>query len=102
MSGLESRSLGAEAYRRQLTAVDLGHEEADNRVMGSTRQRRSRQRMGECVYCGAIGPITDDHVPPRSFFPATAPKNLITVPSCPTCNQEFGMDDDYARLVFTS
>jgi hypothetical protein len=70
--------------------------------MGTTRQRPRQQRSGECVYCGAIGPITDDHVPPRSFFPAKAPKNLITVPSCAACNQGFAADDDYARLLLTT
>ncbi len=70
--------------------------------MGSVRLKKGRQRTGECVYCGARGPITDDHVPPRSFFPSTAPKNLITVPSCATCNQGLGKDDDYARLLFIS
>ena len=46
--------------------------------------------------------MTDDHVPPRSFYPRTPPKNLITVPSCETCNKTFAKDDDYARLVLTT
>jgi hypothetical protein len=54
------------------------------------------------VYCGTKGPITVDHVPPRSFYPSTPPGNLITVPSCRKCNQAFGKDDDYVRLVFAT
>jgi 5-methylcytosine-specific restriction endonuclease McrA len=55
--------------------------------------------VGECVYCGVLGPVTDDHVPPRSFYPAIPPKNLITVPSCEPCNIGFSKEDDYVRLV---
>jgi 5-methylcytosine-specific restriction endonuclease McrA len=88
--------------RHKLEATPAVALRTDNRVIGSTRERPKRQRSGECVYCGVIGPVTDDHVPPRSFFPATAPKNLITVPSCAACNQGFGKDDDYARLVLTT
>ena len=61
----------------------------------------NRSTSGECVYCGRIGPLTDDHVPPRSFFPDPPPPQLITVPSCARCNRSFAIDDDYVRLVLT-
>jgi hypothetical protein len=68
----------------------------------STKRATQSTRIGECIYCGTKGLITDDHVPPRSFYPAVAPKNLITVPSCEHCNAGFAEDDDYVRLVLTS
>lgn len=63
---------------------------------------KRKKKKGTCVYCGFQGPVTDDHVPPRSFYPKAPPKNLITVPSCETCNKTFAKDDDYARLVLTT
>jgi hypothetical protein len=66
-----------------------------------TKRRSGRQQQGECVYCGTLGSVTNDHVPPRSFFPTPPPPNLITVPSCAKCNSSFGADDDYVRLVLT-
>jgi hypothetical protein len=60
------------------------------------------KRIGQCVYCGAVGPVTDDHVPPRSFYPKSPPPNLITVPCCEKCNVKFGKEDDYVRLVLTT
>lgn len=61
-----------------------------------------KQKKGPCVYCRMEGLITADHVPPRSFYPALSPKNVITVPSCEGCNKLFALDDDYVRLVFIS
>jgi hypothetical protein len=61
-----------------------------------------KQKSGICVYCGREGPITDDHAPPRSFYPDPPPKNLITVPCCEACNKSFAKDDDYVRLIFTT
>jgi hypothetical protein len=55
-----------------------------------------------CVYCGETSDLTDDHVPPRSFFGTPPPPNLITVPACSSCNAGFNVDDDYVRLVLTS
>ena len=61
----------------------------------------SPKKIGECIYCGAQGLLTADHVPPRSFYPSIPPDNLITVPSCRECNPRFTQDDEYARLVLT-
>ena len=58
-----------------------------------------RKRRGECVYCGAVGTLTDDHVPPRNLFPRDPPKNLVKVPCCYACNQAASKDDEYFRLV---
>lgn len=37
------------------------------------------RRVENCYLCGATDGLTDDHVPPKSFFPTPRPKNLITV-----------------------
>ena len=55
--------------------------------------------MKECVYCGAIGADTRDHVPPRGIFSEPRPTNLITVPACRQCHgDETSKDDEYFRL----
>jgi hypothetical protein len=66
------------------------------------QQAEQAQKTGECAYCGALGPITGDHVPPRSFYPTLPPDNLITVPSCKECNGGRNTEDDYVRLVLTT
>ncbi|MCX6639210.1 MAG: hypothetical protein NTW14_01840 [bacterium] len=54
-----------------------------------------------CIYCGTRKATTRDHIPPASFFPDPKPSNSITVPCCPTCNNDFGRDDEYVRNVIT-
>lgn len=44
--------------------------------------------------------ITDDHVPPKCFFPKPRPSNLITVPSCLKCNQGIGKDEEFFLATF--
>jgi hypothetical protein len=56
-------------------------------------------RVGECVYCGTRGPITQDHVPPKGLFPKPRPNTLITVPSCVKCNLDSSVDDEYFRAM---
>lgn len=51
-----------------------------------------------CVYCGESAQ-TDDHVPPKLLFPRPRPSNLITVPSCRSCNAGFETDDEYFRVA---
>ena len=58
-----------------------------------------KAKTGECVYCGAIGKITPDHIPPKSLFPTPRPSNLIVVPSCLSCNHGASLDDEYFKLV---
>lgn len=55
-----------------------------------------------CVYCGSTANLTKDHIPPRCFFDTPPPPNLITVPSCRTCNERFSRDDEKARNLLTS
>lgn len=40
-----------------------------------------------------------DHVPPKNLFPEPRPSDLVTVPSCRTCNATASKDDEYFRLV---
>lgn len=58
-----------------------------------------KQKQGKCIYCGAMGDITDDHVPPKGLFPKPRPSNLITVPACESCNGGEHLDDEYFRLM---
>jgi hypothetical protein len=50
------------------------------------------------VYCGKPS-NTRDHVPPKLLFPKPRPSNLISVPSCKTCNVGFSKDDEYIRIA---
>ena len=56
-----------------------------------------------CVYCGLEEPDsryrTRDHVPPKNSFPEPRPSDLITVPSCRSCNETASMDDEFFRLM---
>ena len=61
--------------------------------------RQQDRKLGTCVYCGGVGPISRDHIPPRNLFAKPRPGNLITVPSCRTCNEAASKDDEYFRLV---
>jgi hypothetical protein len=60
--------------------------------------RKGKQRTGECVHCGAVGPVTDDHVPPKNIFAPPRPP-LLTVPSCRACNAGSSLDDEYFRAM---
>jgi hypothetical protein len=62
---------------------------------------KSKKRNGQCVYCGQIGPITYDHVPPQNLFGLPKPTNLIKVPSCFKCNNEASKDDEYFRFTIS-
>lgn len=66
--------------------------------------RRKPHKIGECVYCGKVAPITDDHIPPQNLFAKPRPSNLIKVPSCKEChseNKQVSQDDEYFRLMLT-
>jgi hypothetical protein len=59
------------------------------------------KRKGVCAYCGKIGPLTRDHIPPRCLFGKQPPANLLTVPSCLDCNHTASEDDEYLQMVFS-
>lgn len=58
-------------------------------------------RTGICVYCGAHGIVTSDHVPPKCLFPPETRVNLITVYACPTCHDSYKLDDEYFRVILS-
>lgn len=64
--------------------------------------RNLPKKTGECVYCGDVGSITYDHIPPKSLFAKPKPQNLVTVPSCLACNGGASDDDEYFRLLCTA
>src|SRR5262245_41527341 len=62
---------------------------------------KSLPRMGQCIYCGEIRELTDDHIPPKNLFAKPRPNDLIEVPSCKVCNGGASKDDEYFRLMLT-
>lgn len=64
----------------------------------------TRQKKELCVYCHSPKDLTRDHIPPKSFFPAPRPTDLITVPCCSECNGESTENDEYLRnyLIFST
>jgi hypothetical protein len=59
-------------------------------------------RSESCVYCGELGDLTRDHVPPRCLFSKPRPSNLVTVPCRPKCNGELSKHDEYFRIAITT
>lgn len=59
--------------------------------------KRQRREVIPCVYCGRDAGNSFDHIPPRCLFPQGFRENLITVPSCVSCNRGFSSDDEYFR-----
>jgi hypothetical protein len=59
------------------------------------------KKSGECVYCGTVGVVTNDHVPPKCLFPPEKRRNLITVKACQGCHDSFKLDDEYFRLALS-
>jgi hypothetical protein len=53
-----------------------------------------------CAYCGRPA-TTADHVPPRGLFARPLPADVITVPSCSSCNNNSSKDDEYFRTVMS-
>ena len=63
------------------------------------KTKRLRGSVGQCIYCGQTAKLTPDHVPPKNLFLPPRPSNLITVPSCTTCNGGASKDDEYFKNV---
>ena len=49
-----------------------------------------------CYACNATA-TSDEHAPPKSFFPEDRRRNLITVPSCKAHNHGNALDVEYIR-----
>lgn len=66
------------------------------------KNRSSSSRdYSTCCYCHKPA-TTKDHIPPRNIFPKPRPNNLITVPSCKTCNEDPSLDDEYFGFIITA
>ena len=57
------------------------------------------RRKGECVYCGRLALLTDDHVPPQALCSKPRPIDLVVVPACVSCNGGASKDDEYFKTV---
>jgi hypothetical protein len=53
-----------------------------------------------CIYCGRAADDSD-HVPPQKLFPRPRSADLITVPSCRSCNGGAKKDDEYFIWAIT-
>src|SRR2546426_1001654 len=54
-----------------------------------------------CAYCGTAPATTRDHIPPKGTFPPPRPNDLITVPSCASCNQGASDRDERFRAYLS-
>lgn len=61
--------------------------------------KKHKKQIIPCIYCGSTEKPTDDHIPPKSLFAKPRPNNLMTVPSCESCNKGFQLDDDYFYML---
>jgi hypothetical protein len=55
-----------------------------------------------CYLCRDSNASTNDHIPPKGFFPEPRPSNLITIPCCLRCNNDFSKDDEAVRTWFSA
>jgi hypothetical protein len=51
-----------------------------------------------CYICGAIERLTDDHIPPKGFFPPEKRKVLLTAPLCCNCHAPLKKTDEAMRV----
>lgn len=51
-----------------------------------------------CYFCGNAA-TTQEHVPPKGFFPKSERHNLICVSSCELHNNERSGEDEYFRMI---
>jgi hypothetical protein len=63
--------------------------------------KHGKNKLGQCAYCGNVGEITVDDIPPKNLFAKPRPHNLVKVPSCVRCNGGASKDDEYFRLWMT-
>jgi len=59
--------------------------------------KQKKDENGVCVFCGAEGKMTDDHVPPKNLFVGFHDEGLIKVSGCKSCNGGSSKDDEYFR-----
>lgn len=54
-----------------------------------------------CIFCKKTAD-TKEHIPAKHFFKGVPDKNLITVPSCNSCNKGFQKDEVFFRQFWVS
>lgn len=64
----------------------------------ATTPKKIRRPPPICIYCGKSA-STRDHVPPQAIFVELRRPDLITVPSCETCNNEASRFDEGFRNI---
>jgi hypothetical protein len=66
--------------------------------MAARSKKHKKHQVAECVYCGRIGPTTEEHVFPRGLFGENKrPSDPVIVPACGHCNGLKAGDDSYVR-----
>jgi hypothetical protein len=65
--------------------------------MASQVHEPSRLRQ-HCYICGATENLTDDHIPPKGFFPPPNREDLITAPLCRDCHPRLTKMDEAMRV----
>lgn len=57
----------------------------------------------KCIFCESEEDITKEHVISKNLFPDRYPKdNLLTLPSCRTCNGSYSNDEELFRLFLVN
>lgn len=64
------------------------------------KRKKGEQRTGTCVYCGAEGPVTKEHVFARRLF-EVKDDEMLTVPACQPCNTKKELGDRDLDLYVT-
>lgn len=54
-----------------------------------------------CAICGIGKADTSDHIPPKCIFPKPRPSDLVTVPSCFSCNNSSSKEDEEFRVFLS-
>ncbi len=55
-----------------------------------------------CYICGSTSNLTEDHVPPKCFFPTNQRQNLFSADCCKECHRRLSMDDEATRIWLSS
>jgi hypothetical protein len=60
-----------------------------------------KKQPRRCAICGALGAVTDDHLPPQSLYPPPRAPNLqlFSVPACFACNNGANADDEEFKIA---
>lgn len=54
-----------------------------------------------CYICGETENLTNDHIPPESFFPKGQRQKLFTAHLCHTCHEPLSRDDEVMRFFLS-